>query len=293
MALRAFIALALLAAADVHSARVKPQVQAKAGPPSIEDLTPGTAVTFTDRRERLAGTVDSIDTVTMVTIKTRKFGRDKMVKKPLESVRLSESEKDDKPKAEKPASRPSSPDRSQPEEDDSDDEDSNEDGGCGKPMSTIQKITCDVCLRKLTSCGGYKPTTSMLSPVFGKPESPNNRYYNCPASERAAWSTEKDIKVWEDGFSVDGELIQSTKNMTAEGDRSLCKTERRASPVDGKLKHARRICKRGLRSKYSGKGSFSHLSYCTNLVRNKASVFSRDKDHLPVCTKTCLYTYPK
>lgn len=270
MALRAFVAL--LAVAQVHSARVKPQVKAMA--PSREELTPGTAVT--DRRGRLAGTVDSVEEVTMVTVKSCKFGRCKQIKLPLDSVRLAEPQKDDKPKPkpQRPPQRPGS----------NEDEDSGSTGG--DPMSIRQKIVCDVCLKKVTSCGRYVPTLSMLSPVFGAPESPNGRYYNCPASERAKWSTDLPVKVWDEGYSVgyegrEGYRLESAKNMTAEGDRSLCKGERRASPVDGTLTLAKRICKQGLQ--------WRSFDTCTELVREKAAV----GDRKPVCTSANVYIYDK
>merc|ERR1740121_3478392 len=96
----------------------------------------------------------------------------------------------------------------------------------------------------------------MLNPVRPPPESPNGRYYNCPPSEREAWSKDDRFKVVEDG------------KVRGEGDRSLCPEERRASVSNGKLSFARRICKQGL--------SWSSYDTCSDLVNDKAGVFGRE-----------------
>lgn len=139
-------------------------------------------------------------------------------------------------------------------------------GGAVDNLNLRQKIVCDVCLSKLSSCVGYRPSPGMLNPVRPPPESPNGRYFTCPPSERELWSTDDRFKVLEDGTP-------------GEGDRSKCPSERRTAPVNGKLGFARRICKLATKRTSS--------SDCSSLVNDVAGVFGRSV----TCSRDLLFMY--
>merc|ERR1719245_991314 len=108
----------------------------------------------------------------------------------------------------------------------------------------------------------------MLSPVRPEPESPNNRYFTCPPSEREQWTRDDRFKVVE------------SSSVPSLGDRKKCPSERRAPRVLGKLSFARRICKLGLQ--------YASYDSCSDLVNSKAR---NSQGRLASCTKSEAYVF--
>jgi len=218
---------------------------------TLDDMKPGTPVMWRSRRsgKTYRGVVQSAKVTPMVTLKykTKKAGEIYTDTVPLEEVALADDDKDGNVDE-----RPSS-----------------DSGYAGAEMNLRQRFVCDVCLKKLRSCSDYKPSAGILNPVRPPPESLNGRNYTCPPSERELWSSDERLKVVEDGTPGEGEPSE----------RAKCPSERRASPFDGKLFMARRICDVGL--KWPSYGT------CSDLVNKEAPVFGRRAE----CTASVLRMY--
>lgn len=215
--------------------------------PDLEDMKPGTPVVWTSSSSGKSynGVVKSAKVMPMVEVAYQSSRGTKTRWMPLEDLDVQDSDEE--------------------EQDNEDDLPSS--GGRYSNLNLRQKVACDVCLRKLSSCSGYVPSPGMLDPVRPPPESPNGRYYQCPPSERELWSTDDRFKVLEDGTP-------------GKGDRSKCPSARRTAVVNGKLKHAQRTCK--LAVKKSGMD-------CSDLVNDVAKVFGRTA----TCSSSVLSLYPK
>ena len=130
--------------------------------------------------------------------------------------------------------------------------------GTGDILSTRQRVACDICLKRVSSCENYIPDANMFNATRPSPEQNLGKLVECKPSEREYWTTVGRFKIGD------------AAHAPAEA-RSGCPDAKRVPFYDGLAENARKMC--NLFSSSLPKTSSD--SACSAFVNDKAAVDGR------------------